>query len=117
MHPISHALSGKRCTDCFWKHQEIPEGISLQSNLKKIIGCPSKTEDADFFMGGEKQGLTPEFKFSELVMSSFASEWQFLPFSGPQLRMKTPDAGFEPATNGLTVRCSTAELIRNNDDV
>lgn len=26
---------------------------------------------------------------------------------------KTPDAGFEPATNGLTVHCSTAELIRN----
>lgn len=23
-----------------------------------------------------------------------------------------PDAGFEPATNGLTVHCSTAELIR-----
>lgn len=30
-----------------------------------------------------------------------------------RFRQKTPDAGFEPATNGLTVRCSTAELIRN----
>ena len=28
--------------------------------------------------------------------------------------LKTPDARFELATNGLTVRCSTAELIRNN---
>ena len=26
---------------------------------------------------------------------------------------ETPDAGFEPTTNGLTVHCSTAELIRN----
>ena len=30
------------------------------------------------------------------------------------LRINTPDARFELATNGLTVRCSTAELIRNN---
>lgn len=27
--------------------------------------------------------------------------------------LKTPDARFELATNGLTVHCSTAELIRN----
>lgn len=26
---------------------------------------------------------------------------------------ETPDARFELATNGLTVHCSTAELIRN----
>lgn len=30
------------------------------------------------------------------------------------LKEKTPDAGFEPAANGLTVRCSTTELIRNS---
>lgn len=28
-------------------------------------------------------------------------------------RKKTPDARFELATNGLTVHCSTTELIRN----
>ena len=26
----------------------------------------------------------------------------------------SPEVGFEPTTNGLTVRCSTAELFRNN---
>lgn len=26
---------------------------------------------------------------------------------------ESPDVGFEPTTNGLTVHCSTAELIRN----
>ena len=27
----------------------------------------------------------------------------------------SPEEGFEPTTNGLTVRCSTAELFRNKE--
>ena len=37
----------------------------------------------------------------------------FEPILDPNFYRKTPDARFELATNGLTVRCSTAELIRN----
>ena len=29
---------------------------------------------------------------------------------------KSPEEGFEPTTNGLTVRCSTAELFRNKQE-
>ena len=29
--------------------------------------------------------------------------------------LESPEVGFEPTTNGLTVHCSTAELFRNEE--
>ena len=37
----------------------------------------------------------------------------FNPMCNVSSTIESPDVGFEPTTNGLTVHCSTAELIRN----
>ena len=73
------------------------------------------------FISGKANNIDCTTKRGVIIMQSSLYENRFKKkkalkdFSSSALILKTPDARFELATNGLTVRCSTAELIRNSD--